>query len=204
MALGKFDKYITLTTSGATVPGASVQVNIASTGAPASLFSDREGVTSITNPVPADPNGRVVFYVAPDRFNMIATGGGVSVNYTDIIVVPGDEIATQEQVSGIQDDITNTNSSVAALGSQVGSLNSSVTVLENTSATTTVTNALDTRLTDVEDDLTSTNSSVGVLGSQVGSLNSSVTVLENTTVSTSNFNDLEQRVTDLENAIALL
>lgn len=88
MALGKFDKYITSTDSGATVPSASVQVNIASTGAPASLFSDREGVTSITNPVPADPNGRVVFYVAPGRFNITATSGSFSVDYTDIIVYP--------------------------------------------------------------------------------------------------------------------
>ena len=88
MALGKFDKYITSTDSGATVPSASVQVNIASSGLPASLFSDREGVTPITNPVAADANGRVVFYVAPDRFNMTATSGGFNVGYTDITVYP--------------------------------------------------------------------------------------------------------------------
>ena len=216
MALAKFDRYITSTSSGATVPNASVQVSVASLGVPASLFSDREGLIPADNPFPADNNGRATFYYAADRYNMTVTGGGFSVNYTDIVAVPSDGIAEDSRVTAVEDDLANTNNIVGQLGANVGTLTSGVVTLENTKAETTVTDSLDqrvstiessgvdqvaeldTRLTDVEVDLTNTNTSVAALGSQVGSLNSSVTVLENTSATTTVTNALDVRLTDVE------
>ena len=114
MALGKFDRTITFTNSGEAVGGATVQVDLAAGGA-ASLFSDREGTSPISNPVTADADGRVTFYVAQGRFNIVATDGSFNATYTDVVIYPDPE----EKQDTIEDSITLTNPATPALQSRV-------------------------------------------------------------------------------------
>lgn len=86
MALSIYDRFITRTDSGATIGGASVTVTVPGTGALAQLYEDRDGEDNAANPFTADPNGRVQFYLAPGRYNISATGGGVTINYPDVLV----------------------------------------------------------------------------------------------------------------------
>ena len=120
MALAKFDKYITSTTTGATVPSASVQVNRSSTGQPASLFSDREGNNQITNPTTADPNGRATFYYEADRYNITASSGGFSVDYTDVVAYPAPE--EKADTSYVDSEISDLDVRVASNTSAISSL----------------------------------------------------------------------------------
>ena len=55
--------------------GASVQVLLESSGAAAALFSDRDGLSPISNPVIADSEGFVRFYAAGSSYRINATLG---------------------------------------------------------------------------------------------------------------------------------
>lgn len=87
MTLSIFDRFITQTESGETIPSAVLTVNNtgASTGL-ATLWQDRDGTIPAGNPITADVNGRVQFYAEPDRYNMSATYSGGSISYPDILV----------------------------------------------------------------------------------------------------------------------
>lgn len=86
MVLSIYDRFITRTDSGATIGGASVTVTAPGTGALAQLYEDRDGEDNAANPFTADSDGRVQFYLAPGRYNISATGGGVTINYPDVLV----------------------------------------------------------------------------------------------------------------------
>jgi len=70
-----------------TVPLAAVAVtDLNGGGGLASLFSDRDGVTGISNPTAADANGNVKFYVEPGRYDIDVSYTGGSKTYNDVIV----------------------------------------------------------------------------------------------------------------------
>lgn len=89
MALQIYDKHITLTNSGETVPSATLQVNNtgASTGL-ATLWQDRAGTIPAANPFTADSLGRVQFYLESGRYTMLANYTGGSISYPDVTVGP--------------------------------------------------------------------------------------------------------------------
>lgn len=68
--------------------GVSVSVTLADLGSPATLYTDREGVTPLANPCETDADGFVRFYAAADRYNIIATKGSLSRTWLDVELVP--------------------------------------------------------------------------------------------------------------------
>ncbi len=64
--------------AGATVASASVAVYSETTGALATIYSDRAGTVSITNPTTADSEGFVGFYAAGDAYRIVASSGATS------------------------------------------------------------------------------------------------------------------------------
>ena len=66
--------------------GASITVFLAGTGTPATIYSD-DGLTTTTNPLTADINGRFAFYVADGRYDLQYSGAGLTTyKLTDIDV----------------------------------------------------------------------------------------------------------------------
>lgn len=64
--------------TGAPVGGASVQVNIQSTGLPATIYSDN-GVTVATNPLTTDAiTGAFSFYAADGRYQLVISGANIT------------------------------------------------------------------------------------------------------------------------------
>ena len=87
MALSIFDRYITKTDSGETIPSAIVTVNIPNGGGLASLYSDRAGTISESNPFTADADGRATFYLDEGRYNITADDGvNPVINYSDVLI----------------------------------------------------------------------------------------------------------------------
>ncbi len=70
-------------TTGAVIPGASVQINVKSSGAPATIYSD-EGTTPITNPITTGSDGSFFFYAADDDYTIAATYGGTTYTLGDV------------------------------------------------------------------------------------------------------------------------
>lgn len=124
MVLSIYDRFITRTDSGATIGGASVTVTVPGTGALAQLYEDRDGEDNAANPFTADSDGRVQFYLAPGRYNISATGGGVTINYPDVLV--GLEFVDGVQSVETIDDLRNltglTNGQSIYVRGYVGSL----------------------------------------------------------------------------------
>ena len=82
-------KYVNSVASnvGAPVAGASVQVNVQSTGAPATIYSDN-GVTVTPNPLTTDTNGAFSFYAADGRYQFVITGTNIQTQtISDILLV---------------------------------------------------------------------------------------------------------------------
>jgi len=77
MALARWQGTI-LDSSGDVVASATVAVYSETTGALATIYSDRAGTTSITNPTTADSDGFVGFYAAGDAYRIVATSGSTS------------------------------------------------------------------------------------------------------------------------------
>lgn len=104
MALSIYDKFITQTDSGETIPLATVQVNTTGVGAGlASLYDARTGGSLLTNPLNADADGRITFYVEPGRYTITATYGGGSITYSDVIVDPEDINSTTYRSTTVGD-----------------------------------------------------------------------------------------------------
>lgn len=73
--------------TGAPVAGASVQVNVQSTGLPATIYSDN-GVTPATNPLTTDTTGSFSFYAADNRYQLVISGSNIQiVTLNDILLV---------------------------------------------------------------------------------------------------------------------
>jgi len=67
--------------NGDAVSGISVLISLASSGDPATIYSD-DGVTVADNPIVTDANGYFEFYAADGRYNITAGGGG----YSDVLI----------------------------------------------------------------------------------------------------------------------
>lgn len=92
MALGRYDKTITATSTGQAVPGAIVTINNKppnGTGL-ASLFTDRAGSVSAGNPVTADALGRVRVYLKAARYDVSVTSTSGNTDYEDVEIPKGD------------------------------------------------------------------------------------------------------------------
>lgn len=77
MAVARWQATIT-DSSGNVVPNASVAVVSETTGALATIFSDRAGTVSISNPTTADSDGFVAFFAAGDAYKITATSGATT------------------------------------------------------------------------------------------------------------------------------
>ncbi|MFM0263324.1 hypothetical protein [Paraburkholderia sediminicola] len=90
-------------TAGAPVAGASVQVNVQSTGLPATIYSDN-GVTLAANPLTTDTNGSFSFYAADGRYQLVISGANIqTTTLNDILLVdplPADLATTLPSSSG--------------------------------------------------------------------------------------------------------
>lgn len=64
--------------AGTVVSGASVAVVSETTGGLATIYSDRAGLVSITNPTTTDSDGFVGFYAAGDAYKITATKAGTT------------------------------------------------------------------------------------------------------------------------------
>ena len=73
------DTVLQTTVTGLTQPaaGANVTVLVHSSGLPATIYSD-DGITTISNPLTADINGRFSFYVADGRYDLRFSGAGLT------------------------------------------------------------------------------------------------------------------------------
>lgn len=68
----------------ATLQSPSVHVMDLETGLDASLFSDRNGTTPLTNPFVGDGVGRIAFYVPIGRYLITASKDGNSITWDDV------------------------------------------------------------------------------------------------------------------------
>src|SRR5262245_10448885 len=67
--------------------GASVEVRREVAGAPlATLFSDRDGLTPLSNPFNADTGGLAAFHVASGAYRITATKGAVSITWRYVAI----------------------------------------------------------------------------------------------------------------------
>jgi len=86
MALSNFQRTI-VDDAGNVIPNATVTVRVNdSTGALANLFQDRAGTTPATNPISADGEGFVRFYVAGGRYYIKAEGASSSIEWEDYLI----------------------------------------------------------------------------------------------------------------------
>lgn len=100
--------------------GASVQVLLESSGSPATLFSDRDGTNSISNPVTADSNGFVRFYAAGNAYRINATLGAFTRTWRHVAIgllgerdaVPESFIRYGRTTAEIAASVTPTNESI--------------------------------------------------------------------------------------------
>ena len=67
-----------ISNNGIIVPGAQVNVNFTNGGASAQLYSDREGLVPILNPIYTDSAGRYECYVKQDNYNVTVSGPGIT------------------------------------------------------------------------------------------------------------------------------
>jgi len=88
MALNHYQETFAFNSAGSVsvMGGASVMVRNESNQSLASLFSDRDGNVAIANPVTADANGFVSFFVADGSYRVSATLGGdtIDLRYIDL------------------------------------------------------------------------------------------------------------------------
>ena len=99
MPLSIYDKFITKTDSGETVPSVSVEVRNQN-GSLATIYSNADGSTQIPNPTTSDSNGRVTFYAAAGIYDVTATGGGDTVVYNDEGVLSPQDNVEFEDITG--------------------------------------------------------------------------------------------------------
>jgi hypothetical protein len=88
------DRFITSTTSGETIPSATVTVTDSVTLGLADLYDDIDGATPVDNPLTADSNGRITAYLKAGRYNLTATSGAFTTEYNDVVL--SNEILSDE------------------------------------------------------------------------------------------------------------
>lgn len=113
MALLRWQQTIT-DDQGNVIPGAEVEIRDESSGALLQLFSDREGVSPIGNPITAGPNGYAFAYLQPTRFRVAATDGVNAFSWRDIRL-PEDAIAAASQAMSDHEADANPHAQYAQL-----------------------------------------------------------------------------------------
>lgn len=73
--------------NGDTQANAQVEIRVASSGALATLYEDRDGTTPKANPFQADVNGYAFAYMLADRYNITASKSGFSRTWSDVLVM---------------------------------------------------------------------------------------------------------------------
>jgi hypothetical protein len=89
MTLARYDRTVT-DNQGNVVAGATVTVRVESIGQPlAQLYSDRDGLSAIGNPISTDANGDFGFYVEVGTYQIEVVNGGdtKTLRYVDIGVI---------------------------------------------------------------------------------------------------------------------
>ena len=119
-------------TTGKAIVGAAITVNIASTGLPASIYSDN-GVTLTTNPIYTSSTGSFSFYAADTRYNIVITYGTNSITLNDIIIEdPQDSLTfTDVGILGAWSSTTNGYNQLVIQNKSNGAIASSSFVAAN-------------------------------------------------------------------------
>ena len=157
MALSNFQRTI-VDDAGNVIPNATVTVRVNdSGGALASLFTDRAGTTPASNPISADGEGFVRFYVAGGRYYIKAEGASSEIEWEDYLIgtmqgqdsddvdISGGDIAGADITGGT---INNT---------PIGGTTASTGAFTTASASTSVTTPLITRAGNIELSATGSN-----------------------------------------------
>ena len=85
MALPIFQRTV-VNDAGDIIPSAQVEVRLESSGALASLFSDRAGVTPLANPFTTGAGGLAEFYASPNEYKVTATSAGDSIVWRYVVL----------------------------------------------------------------------------------------------------------------------
>ena len=67
-----------ITTAGAAVSGASVQVNVRSSGAAATVYTSATGGATVANPISTDVNGRIEGWLEEGAYDLVVSGTGIT------------------------------------------------------------------------------------------------------------------------------
>ena len=85
MALPIFQRTV-VKDNGDIIPNAQVEVRLESDNSLATLYSDRAGTVSLSNPFNADSAGLALFYANPDEYKITATGNGSTVTWRYVVL----------------------------------------------------------------------------------------------------------------------
>ena len=101
MALPIFQRTV-VKDNGDIIPNAVVEVRLESTGELATLFSDRAGTVTLSNPFSADSSGLAVFYANPNEYKITATGNSGSVVWRyNVLLGASDVVNTVKSISDL-------------------------------------------------------------------------------------------------------
>ena len=131
MALPIFQRTV-VNDNGDVIPSAQVEVRLESSGALATVYSDRDGVTPLSNPFFADGNGLARFYANPDEYKITASGNGQAIEWryvvvidtNDISVVADNQSALQSVAANITDVQNAADNAISAAASAANAANS--------------------------------------------------------------------------------
>jgi len=114
MAIAIYDRFITKTTSGQTIPGAIVSVkNTAENGGGlVDLWVNIEGTLAADNPFTADTNGRAQFYVEEGTYDIQAASVDGVIDYPNVVVLSG-SASDESAFSTVENLIISDMSSIA-------------------------------------------------------------------------------------------
>lgn len=93
----KYTNTVLSTISGLPVANATVSVTSATTGLPATLYSDN-GTTTVGNSVTTDANGMFSFYAADGRYNLLITGRGIA-------AIPINDVLLEDPATPLAQDL---------------------------------------------------------------------------------------------------
>ena len=86
MAIPIFQRTI-VKDNGDVIPNAQVEVRVESSGALATLYSDRAGTVLLSNPFNADSTGLAEFYASAGEYKITATGSGSEIIWRYFVLV---------------------------------------------------------------------------------------------------------------------
>ena len=92
MALPIFQRTV-VNDKGDVIPGAQVTVRIESSGALATIYSDRNGTVPLSNPLRTDSSGLARFYAVANEYKITSVGNGTSVEWRYVVVIDTNDIA---------------------------------------------------------------------------------------------------------------